>query len=341
MGARFRYYCGMDGETLASLRAAWGATIPERILGHFFANMARLVGSGIVVSEAAIVASKGLDKEMYAIAEAIAPRLQNGMPLYQSLVPYRLRLPEMTIPVLEVGEVSGTLDDACARLAGAFQKMDGFDKRYEDVAVEPKKFILAGAMFSMLFAVGNDLWHVFLAAIGTAVQLTVLYIVFRILLANRYRWPKLHVLMDQIHLAIPHVGAIERNLATARWGRSFATMWHAGVPVSQALDVASRSTLNAYYEKQMRHAVFLTRQGVGVSEAMSHIELVPKDLLPLLAVGEETADFGPALDRFVEALEEEALVKAQQETTGAVVMIYLIAGFIVLMIALGVRLTLG
>lgn len=331
----------MTPDALASLRAAWGATIPERVLGHFFANFARLIGSGIIISESVLTASRGLDKELQGICEAIAPRLQNGVPLHEALEPYRLRLPEMTIPVLEVGEVSGTLDDACSRLAGAFQKMDGFDKRWEDVAVEPKKFILAGVMFSLLFAVGSDLWGVVRVAVVTAVQLTLVYLVFRFLMSNRHRWPKFHVLTDKIHLAIPHVGAIERNLATARWGRSFATMWHAGVPVSQALDVSSRSTLNAYYEQQMRYAVQLTRQGVGVSEALSHIELTPRHLLPLLKVGEETAQFGEALDKFVEALEDEALVKAQQETTAAVLTIYLVAGFIVLMMALGVRLSLG
>ena len=331
----------MTADALASIRAAWGATMPERVLGHFFANFARLMGSGIVISESLLTASRGLDKELQAMCEAISPRLQNGVPLHKALEPYRLRLPEMTIPVIEVGEVSGTLDDACARLAGAFQKMDGFDKRWDDVAIEPKKFIAAGVLFNLLFSVGGSMETVIRVAIVTAIELTAIYILFRVLMGNRYRWPKFHVLTDKIHLAIPHVGVIERNLATARWGRSFATMWHAGVPVSQALDVSSRSTLNAYYEQQMRYAVQLTRQGVGVSEALSHIELTPRHLLPLLKVGEETAEFGEALDRFVDALEEEALIKAQQETTAAIVTIYLIAGLMVLMIAFGTRLSFG
>ncbi len=323
-------------DALIALRSAWGATISDRKLGHFFANSARLVGSGIAIPTALITASRGLDPELEAICVAMEPRLMNGVALHLALVPYRLRFPEMVVPVIEVGEVSGTLDDACSRLAKVFQAIDGYKARFKGVALEPVKVIAGGVLFRVLFAVGSGPLALVQIALFTIVELLALYVGLRMIRRNLWRWPRLHVLVDKIHLAIPHVGAIERSLATARWGRSFATMWHAGVPVSQALDVASRSTLNAFYEAELQRSVVLTRAGKSVTESLEGIELTPRHLLPLLKVGEETAKFGEALDQYVDVLEEEALLKAQQEATAAMVMVYLIAGLIIVLIAFGV-----
>jgi type II secretory pathway component PulF len=320
---------------VGSVRSAFGATISERTLGHFFANLARMIGSGVAIPTAVKAASAGLGDELPGIAEAVEPKMRSGTPLHLALVPFRNRFPEVVLPVLEVGEVSGTLDDACLRLARLFQEINGFNARFKGVAIEPIKVILAGVMFKTFFAVLGGPWVALQVAVWTAVELIAVYLILRLLQRNLWRWPALHVLVDKVHLAIPHVGAIERNLGSARWARSFATMWHAGVPISQSLDVSSRSTLNAYYERELQRAVAGTRAGKSLTESLEGIELTPQHLLPLLKVGEETARFGDALDKFVEVLEDEALVKAQQEAQAAMVIGYLIVGLIVLLIAFG------
>lgn len=325
-------------QPLIALRSAWGVTLAERTLGHFFANLARLIGSGTSIPASLIASSKALDPELESICASIEPRLRAGVALHEALAPYHLRFPELVIPVLEVGEVSGTLDDACDRLAKTFQAIDGYRRRYRDVAIEPIKVIAGVTLFKVVFSLGASPVQMLQIAATTVAQLTVAYLLLRLIHRNLWRWPALHRLVDKIHLAIPHVGAIERNLATARWARSFATMWHAGVPISRALDVSSRSTLNAYYEACLQKAVAATRQGSSLTESLEHVELTPKHLLPLLKVGEETARFGEALDRYVDVLEDEALVKAQQESVSAMLIGYLLAGLFAVMIAFGASL---
>lgn len=325
-------------QALTGLRSAWGSTISERTLGHFFYNIERLIASGTSIPASLIAASKGLDSELQTICESVEPRLRAGVALFEALTPYRRRFPEVVLPVIEVGEVSGTLDDACGRLAKMFQAIDGYRLRYRDVAIEPIKVIAGGVIFKIMFSMGASPTQLLIIAATTFAELLLAYILLRLIYKNLWRWPKLHRLVDKIHLAIPHIGAVERNLATARWARSFATMWHAGVPLTRALDVSSRSTLNAYYEEQLQQAVLLTREGKSLTESLDGIELTPRHLLPMLKIGEETARFGEALDRYVDVLEEEALVKAQQESTAAMVLAYLIAGLCALLIVFGVSL---
>jgi type II secretory pathway component PulF len=317
-------------------RSIRGATIPERALGLFFHNFARLIGTGHPFPTSLINAAKGIDEELLAICEQVAPKMQNGMPLFQALVPFRSRFPELTIPVLEVAEVSGTLEGASERLSKAFSSFDNFQSRFHDVALDPVKIILGAVMFKVIFAVGLPPIEVLRLALFTAAQVAFLVFLVRMLYRFLHHDRRFHILVDKIRLAIPHSGAIQRNLASARWARSFATMWHAGVPISQALDVASRSSLNAYYEMHIQKAVALTRQGKSLAESLEGIELTPQHLLPILRVAETTAEFGKALDQYVNALEEEALQKAAQESMAAMVTGYIMAGLMAALIAFGV-----
>ncbi len=316
------------------LRGLWGGTLSERKLGLFFGNLQRYISSGAPLSSSVVSAAAGLGDELQCIAQALEEPLRRGVSFHQAFVPYRHSLPEMTLPVLETGVVSGTLDDACGLLARAFMRIDEFSVKFKRVAVEPGKIIAGAAALRMVFSVGSPLDHVFLSALSAAAEAAL--VLFALFTGYRLmrRWPAGLVLVDKIHLAIPHVGAVARNLATARWVRAFATMWHAGVPISQALDVASRSTLNAYYEREMQKAVRLTRQGVSLSESLRGIELTPQHFLPLLHAGEVSGRFAEALDGYVEALEDEAIVKAQQEANTAMVVVYLGAGLMTFLIAM-------
>lgn len=318
-------------------RAISSSTIPERALALFFHNFARLIGTGHPFPTSLVNASRGLDQELHEICEQIAPKMQNGMPLYKALIPFRSRFPELTIPVLEVAEVAGTLEGASERLSKAFSSFDNFQTRFHDVALDPVKITLGAVMFKVILSAMNmpSPLQLLQIVVVTALKVTVLVFLIRLLYRYLHGYRRFHVLVDQIRLAIPHSGAIQRNLASARWARSFATMWHAGVPIWQALDVASRSSLNAYYETEIQKAVVLTRQGKSLADSLEGIELTPRHLLPILRVAETTAEFGKALDQYVESLEEEAIQKAAQETSAAMVVTYLIIGFLAFLMAIG------
>jgi type II secretory pathway component PulF len=112
--------------------------------------------------------------------------------------------------------------------------------------------------------------------------------------------------VDKISLALPYVGVVERNVAAVRWARSFSTLWQAGVPVSAALRISARSTLNAYYERAIRKAEDDTLAGRSLAESLAGTQLLPAHLLTVIAAGEESGRLGEALDHFITALQAEA-----------------------------------
>jgi type IV pilus assembly protein PilC len=242
---------------------------------------------------------------------------------------HRDRLPEIVIPVLEVGEVSGTLEAASRRLAEAFEKAGGIQRKYRFAVFDPKLIIALAVLQSVIFGFAPYFLGTVWIAFQTLVRLLAIYLIARVVLKWLNRNLRFRMAIDTVKLALPHAGTIARNLAAARWGRSFATLWHAGVPVSEALEVSSRSALNAHFEEAMMLAARRTREGWSVADSLAATPLLPKYLVDILKTGETAGDFGAVLDRFVVLLENEALSMATQELAGAAVAMNLLLAYLV------------
>src|ERR1041385_6360932 len=106
----------------AGARRIWGERIPADRLALFFERLTIMLSSGMETSEALRSAAKSADPEIRSICKEVVGPVSMGVPLYRALERHRDRLPEIVIPVLEVGEVSGTLESASRRLAEAFEK---------------------------------------------------------------------------------------------------------------------------------------------------------------------------------------------------------------------------
>jgi len=96
-------------------------------------------------------------------------------------------------------------------------------------------------------------------------------------------------------------------------------MWLAGVPVSQALEVSSRSALNAHYEMDLRKAAWETRSGRMLSESLSGTQMLTGYLLDILRTSEMTGNLGDTVEHFAGILEDEALTMATQEFVAFVI----------------------
>ncbi len=144
-------------------------------------------------------------------------------------------------------------------------------------------------------------------------------------------WSKRRTLISEAQFAKRAADTITlRNLAAARWARSFATLWNCGVPISTALEVSSQSALNACYEKALLRAALQTRQGVTLYESLASTQLLPNYLLDIIRTGEMSGSLGTSLDHFASLLEEEAFAKATQQFV-AILMGGQILGFVLML----------
>jgi len=295
------------------LRVAFGDPIPQQALGRSFDILASLLATGMSFPEAIQRAAVGTDGEWESICTAIVGPVRAGMPLSRALAKWKHRLPEIVLPILEVGELSGTLETSSRRLAYAFQQGASIDRRIRYSVFDPKLIIGVLVLNTVAHGFAPSLPEILWQALMTLLHLVLLYVVGRLVARIAFRWMPIRLAVDTLKLALPSVGGTLRNLAAARWARSFATLWNCGVPISTALEVSSRSALNACYEKALLRAAVQTRQGITLYDSLSSTQLLPNYLLDIIRTGEMSGSLGTSLDHFASMLEEEAFAKANQQ----------------------------
>ena len=103
-------------------------------------------------------------------------------------------------------------------------------------------------------------------------------------------------LMGRFSLEIPLIGPVVKKTQLARFTENLSTLILAGLPITQALDIVSRTTNNKVYQAIILEA----QEGVRRGEAMSSLlEQHPKYIAPLVTqmirVGESTGHLDESL----------------------------------------------
>jgi type IV pilus assembly protein PilC len=111
--------------------------------------------------------------------------------------------------------------------------------------------------------------------------------------------------MDKLALKVPVFGDVMRKACIARWCRTLATMFAAGVPLVESLDsVAGAAGNYVYYAatKQVQHEV---STGTGLTVAMTNCGEFPSMVLQMVAIGEESGSLDAMLGKVADFFEQE------------------------------------
>lgn len=316
------------------MRRLFGDPIPSAEMAGFFERLGPFLRYGKGLPDALMMAAKPGDPELRRIIESTIGPVSAGVPLHQALKRHEKGLPEIVIPVLEVGHAAGTMESSANRLERAFKGIADIDRQFKYAVFNPGLIFGVLGLYLIFHSLGADPMDALRFGAGALVRMGVLYVGIRLLWKTVIRWQPLRLAIDTVLLAIPDVGAVVRNRASARWGRSFSTLWHAGVPISESLEISSRSALNAHYERALIKAARHTRNGMGLGEALENTELLPAYLVDILKTGEATGNFGSILDRFVMILESEALARGSRQMMIGVVIVSLLMTLILVTAAI-------
>jgi len=112
-------------------------------------------------------------------------------------------------------------------------------------------------------------------------------------------------LIDRFSLKLPIVGGILQQAAIARFCRTLAITFAAGVPLVDALKIVSGATGNRIYDDaatQIRGDVAVGHQ---LQLAMQQTDLFPSMVVQMAAIGEEAGSLDAMLVKVAEAYEEE------------------------------------
>ena len=142
----------------------------------------------------------------------------------------------------------------------------------------------------------QEYWYFFMAYL--AIGFIVLRYIYK-------RSAKMQFMMDRIILHLPIFGPVLRKATVARFCRTLATMFGAGVPLVDALGaVAGASGNQVYYNAtyQIRRDV---STGRPLEASMAQTKLFPSMVLQMVATGEETGELESMLNKTSDYFENE------------------------------------
>ena len=290
------------------------------------------------------------------VLQQVRADLEGGMNMAVALHAHPKVFTTLFISMVSVGENTGQLDQAFRQLAGYLELERETRKRIKQATRYPLFVLIAMSValvvinllvipaFAKVFEqfhadlpwptrvlIGTsqffqDFWWLLLLLAGGS-----LYAFFKWIEtdAGALKW-------DATKLRLPIVGGIFERIALARFTRTFAMMYKAGVPLLQTLSINSASVGN----RHIGQAILGMREGVERGEALARTAsssgLFTPLVLQMMAVGEET---GALDDLFVEVADfyEQEVDYDLKQLASAIEPILIVAmGVMVLILALGV-----
>lgn len=323
----------------------------------FCRQMRALTRAGIPIIQAISgLAEIGKNELLKNALSDVATRLATGQSLANALSAHDKIFNGMFISMIHIGESTGRLDDAFAKLIRHIELERDTRNRISQAMRYPIAVISAMviAMFIVNLFVIPQFAKVF-KKVGAELPLPTRILVATSEFTVAYWWFMLAVIVgglfgffryinteegrlwwDKAKLRIPIVGGIFERVALSRFSRSFAMTFESGVPILQALAIVAPTVGNryiAYHIDAIRRGV---ERGDSLARTAAAAGIFSELVLQMISVGEETGSLDKLLHDVADFYDEEVDydLKRMADAIEPIVLVFL--GILVLVLALGV-----
>ncbi|MBA4175080.1 MAG: MSHA biogenesis protein MshG [Leptothrix sp. (in: Bacteria)] len=150
---------------------------------------------------------------------------------------------------------------------------------------------------------------------------------------GRYRW-------DKFKLRLPVAGPIVLKATLARFARSFAMAQSSGVPITRAMTVVAQTVDNAFIGERIEQMRDGVERGESISRCAAAAGVFTPVVLQMIAVGEETGELDTLLVEIAQMYERETDYAIKGLSASIEPLLLAIIGVMVMVLALGVFLPL-
>jgi type IV pilus assembly protein PilC len=309
------------------LFGAAGKRITPLDIAVFSRQIATMMKSGVpIVGAMEIIANGNKNPRMSTLVNSVRADIESGSSLYEALSKHPVQFDELYRNLVKAGESAGVLEVVLDTVATYKENLEALKGKIKKAMFYPAMVIAVALIVSSILLVfvvpqfeevfkgfGADLpaftklivalsrfmvawWFVILIGVVGA-------IVAFIMAKNRSM--TFSRLLDRMILKVPVVGQIMHNSAIARFSRTLAVTFKAGVPLVEALDTVAGATGNVLYEDAVRNIRDDVAVGYPVNVAMKQVNLFPHMVTQMTAIGEEAGALDTMLFKVAEFYEQE------------------------------------
>ncbi len=289
-------------------------------------QIATLTGSGTPLEESLLAVSNQTEKQkIKSLILAVRSKVLEGHSLASSLREFPKIFPEIYQATVDAGEQSGHLDSVLERLADYFEDRQASNATIKKALIYPSMLVVAsvGIVAFLLGYVVPQVVQVFdsmnqtlpvltramLSAsafvrewgLTIAIGLVVLVLAFQRAMNNENFKIRVHSFL----LKLPLFSRLIRGFNAAQFARTLSILASSGVPVLEALEIASQVVTNRPMRQAVKTASAQVREGSTLGAALERTGYFPPMLLHLIASGEASGKLDTMLDKAATHQERE------------------------------------
>jgi type IV pilus assembly protein PilC len=304
-----------------------GKKITDKDLTLFTRQLATMMKAGVPLLQSFDIVGKGhANPSMSKLILDLRADIETGTSLNNAFRKYPLYFDPLFCNLVGAGEQAGILEDLLTRLAIYKEKTLALKAKIKSalmypIAILAIAFIVTAVImiwvvpaFKEVFtSFGADLPAPTLFVMGMSdFMVKWWYIIFGGLFGAIYfffqawrRSLKMQQSMDRLLLRLPVFGEVIRKATIARWTRTLATMFAAGVPLVEALDSVGGASGNAVYLEATKKIQTEVSTGTSLTVAMQNANAFPNMVTQMVAIGEESGALDGMLGKVADFYEEE------------------------------------
>lgn len=240
-----------------------------------------------------------------------------GLSLSQSLERHPNVFSEFYINMVRSAEVTGRIESVMDFLADYLEKEVALISRVRNALIYPVVVIVlfvvvAGLMITLVLpqiapifkesGVKLPLFTLVLVSAGNFMlqwwwALVIIIFLFIFLLFDYFRTPEGKIVYDELSIKLPVLGNLSQKVIIARFAEATSILIKGGIPITQAIEIASHTIDNAVYKDVLHEAAEKVRAGALMSESLEKSGAFPALVCQLIAVGEATGRLEDLLSR--------------------------------------------
>ena len=293
----------------------------------FTRQLATMMKAGVPLVQSFEIVAEGLENpSMREVVLGIKGEVEGGNTFAGALKKYPHYFDNLFCSLVESGEQSGALETMLDRVAIYKEKSELLKQKIKKAMKYPITVIVVAVIVTIILMVKvvpvfQDLFSSFGADLPAFTQMVVnmsnwmqeywfvLIIVIGIIITtfmeSKKRSKKFRDTLDRLALKLPIFGDLVYKAIIARYSRTLATTFAAGVPLIDALESTAGATNNVIYEA----AVLKIRDDVATGQqlqfAMRMTNLFPSMAVQMVAIGEESGALDAMLDKVATHFENE------------------------------------
>lgn len=332
------------------LRLPSRAAIPSRDLLIFSQELATLIKAGMPLLQSLELLKRRVESPIFqSTLNDVYERVRGGASLSDAFIAQGDVVPGVYTASLVAGERSGNLESVLRRYVDYAKTISNVRRKAVSALIYPAllivmAFVLVGIIVLRVVPEFSDFYKSFGAQLpfftrvivaisnfirGEFALLLTVIVVAVVSLVVWVRQPGQRIRIHRFILGTPMLGEVTGKFATSQLARTLATLLGGGLPLVNALEIASRSVGNRFIASELAVVERRVREGASLAASMTERGVFPDVAVKMAEVGEQTGALQEMLNTVADFYDEDIATTMERFETLAPPILLVIMGVVV------------